>query len=241
MLTAPFLREVRRGPDWPGDDEFPFGLPLVRGDPVIAFDSPITMFVGECGSGKSTLLEAIAANAGLGVGGSRHHGAANSRDAGHELHRSLRFSWSIRVRTGFFLRAENFHELASYLDSVGADWGTGELHGQSHGESFLAVCRHRVPHSKRTLVLLDEPEAALSPKRQLDLLGLMVEWRRMETVQVIVATHSPILLGCPGAALMSFDGGVLRPTTWRETEHYQVTRAFLDAPEETAPQVFGSD
>lgn len=143
--------------------------------------------------------------------------------------------------TGFFLRAETFYNFASYLEEVGSTfraYGGRSLHHQSHGEAFLALFKHRVEDG---LYLLDEPEAALSPQRQLAFLRIIHELASQKIAQFIIATHSPILLAFPGATVWSLDGGRVEEVNYRETEHYRVTRDFLEAPERFFRYLFGDD
>jgi predicted ATPase len=137
-----------------------------------------------------------------------------------------------RVTDGFFLRAESFFNFATYIDEVEEDdpglygaYGGKSLHAQSHGEAFLALFKNKF---KKGIYLLDEPEAALSPKRQLSFLVLIHELEKKGIAQFIIATHSPILLSYPEAVIFSFDGGCITPMAYEETEHYQITRGFFD-------------
>jgi predicted ATPase len=218
---------------------YPFSIPAIRGLGTLPFTAPVTFFVGENGSGKSTLLEAIAYQCGFNTaGGGRHHT--------HEVEASeaalgprIRLSWLPKVTSGFFLRAESFWHFASYLDRLAREdpsfnyggYGGRSLHEQSHGESFLSLFVHRFDSRARSIYLLDEPEAALSPARQLAFLRILHRHASSGRAQYIIATHSPILLGLPGAAIYSFDGGEIREVAWEETEHYQITKGFLNRPD----------
>jgi predicted ATPase len=192
---------------------------------------PVTFLVGENGTGKSTLLEAIAWSVGFGAqGGSRDQSFAESAD-GHALGRALRLGWRQKVSGGFFLRAETFFNFASYLEDVGSTfeaYGGKSLHRQSHGEAFLSLFQHRFEDG---LYLLDEPEAALSPQRQLAFLRILHELTAQKIAQFIVATHSPMLLTFPNATIWSLDAEEIRTVTYQETDHFQITRDFLNAPE----------
>ncbi len=142
---------------------------------------------------------------------------------------------------GFFLRAETFFNFASYLESVGSTflaYGGKSLHRQSHGEAFLALFQHRFEDG---LYLLDEPEAALSPQRQLAFLTILHELTAKKVAQFIIATHSPMLLTFPGAAILSLDGGEIRSVTYQETDHYRVTKDFLNTPERFYRHLFTQD
>ncbi len=135
-----------------------------------------------------------------------------------------------KLTEGFFMRAESFYNFASYLDGVSdlQAYGGKSLHHQSHGESFLALFQHRFEHG---LYILDEPEAALSPQRQLAFLRIIHQLTVPRHAQFLIATHSPILLAYPGATLYQFGEEGIRQTTYRETDHYQVTKDFLNDPE----------
>lgn len=226
--------------------ELPEGSYLRRLPPVrclmagheLPFDRPVTFLVGENGSGKSTLLEAIA----LACGFNPEGGTRNFRFATRETHSELgEYLTPIRKaypRDGFFLRAESFYNVASNIDAMDEggilgpkvidSYGGVSLHRQSHGESFLALVKNRF--GGEGLYLLDEPEAALSPSR---LLTLLCEMRRLveRDSQLIVATHSPILMAYPGARLYQLGEEGVRAVNYRETEHYQLTKRFLDDPE----------
>jgi len=232
-LRAPFLKKVSLLPERAGGEGFPFDLPILGGGRFeLSFDLPVTFFVGENGTGKSTVLEAIAAQCGFDPGGGSQQHRYGGATPVNELARALRLSWLPKVTSGFYLRAESFFNFASYIDEAGNPqfWGDRSLHGQSHGESFLTLFRHRFTGERRSLYLLDEPEAALSPRRQIEFLGLLRQWERTGNAQFIIATHSPIILSYPNAHLFSFDGGTVHATRFEDTEHYRVTRSFLLDP-----------
>jgi predicted ATPase len=160
----------------------------------------------------------------------------------------IRLSWRPKVRNGFFLRAESFFVFANYLDqevreqpgfrdAFYAPYGGKSLHEQSHGESFLALFRNRF--GKQAIYLLDEPEAALSPARQLSLLSIIHQLS--PDAQFIIATHSPILLGYPGAQIYSFDHSPIRQVAYEETSHYQLTRRFLENRNSILNELFGGE
>ncbi len=194
----------------------------------LEFKKKITFFVGENGSGKSTLLEAIAANYGFNPEG----GSVNYNFSTNSTHSSLAdilmLSKGIRAKDGFFLRAESFYNVASYVDEIGIDlkvYGGQSLHEQSHGESFLALINNRFKGNG--LYILDEPEAALSPQRQLSMLIKLNELVNKNS-QFIIATHSPILLGIDDACIYSFDNENINEITYEETESYKVTKLFIE-------------
>jgi predicted ATPase len=221
----------------PAGDRFPYNLPFVRGLDL-DLDRPVTFFVGENGSGKSTLLEAIAELAGFHASGGGKEELAEPPEDRAELSRGLRPRFRHRPRDGFFFRAETLVNFATLLDRRREDpdflgdpyarYGGKSLHHRSHGEAFLEVFQHRVHDG---LFLVDEPEAALSPQRQLALNYLLRDRVDRGRTQFIIATHSPILLTFPGAAIISFDDGALHRVALTETKHYQITRGILEHPE----------
>lgn len=231
IVGSPFLTRVSLRHDRVQPGIHPFTIPLLKQELNLTFTTPVTFLVGENGSGKSTLLEALAWALGFNAqGGNRDNSYAEDVD-GHALGRALLLSWRQRVSDGFFLRAETFFNFATYLEDVGSPflaYGGKSFHEQSHGEGFLALFENRMEDG---VYLLDEPEAALSPGRQLTFLSILHQLASMKVAQFIVATHSPILLTLPGATVLSIDEGQLRPVSYRDTEHYQLTRDFLNAPE----------
>jgi predicted ATPase len=248
VLAAPFLKRLTLLAERVEAAAFPFDTLrfLKNGRFELGFETPITFFVGENGSGKSTLLEAIARLCGFSAegGSSDHRTGGRGYDEGvARLADALRPSWLPRVTQGFFFRSESFFNVAGYLDEV-ADrdrLGGRAMHAQSHGEAFLALFSHRLTGDRRALYLMDEPETALSPSRQLAFLAVMRDWERSGNVQAIIATHSPILLCYPGARLVSFDGDGLAETTAEQTEHVRVTRAFLANPARCLKELFDDD
>ena len=230
----PFLTSIRSLDNAPKENQYPFNIPAFSEGVNLQFSSNVTFFVGENGSGKSTLLEAIAENCGFAVaGGNRNHHYQYQKTESN-LGSALRFAWFPRVTDGFFMRAESFFNFASYIDEIAEEdagiyraYGGKSLHGQSHGEAFLALFENKF---NKGIYLLDEPEAALSPKRQLAFLVLMHELEKKGAAQFIIATHSPIILSYPGAAIYSFDQARITRVAYEETEHYQITRDFLMDP-----------
>jgi len=226
FLTAIALREdrVERG-------MYPFDIPILKDGLALTLSTPVTFLVGENGSGKSTLLEGLAWSLGFGSqGGNRDH-RFEADDDGHLLGRALRLSWRQRTTTGFFLRAETFFNFSTYLESVGSSFSTygGEsFHSKSHGEAFLALFEHRFEDG---LFILDEPEAALSPQRQLAFLRILHELTTPRIAQFVIATHSPMLLAFPGATVFSLDDGAIERVDYRDTDHFRLTRDFLESPE----------
>jgi predicted ATPase len=176
-------------------------------------------------------MEALAWSVGFGMqGGGRDHQFADDAE-GHALGRALALSWRQKTADGFFLRAETFHNFSTYLEDSASTfdrYGGRSLHQQSHGEAFLSLFEHRFEDG---LYLLDEPEAALSPQRQLAFLGIIHDLASRRVAQFIIATHSPILLCLPGATVLTFDKGQVKAIPYQETHHFQLTRDFLNAPE----------
>lgn len=227
---APFLRRVVSLPEKFDPARYPFNIQSLSQGIDIAFRSHVTFFVGENGSGKSTLLEALAECCGFSPeGGNRDHTRETFADRS-ELAQALRLSWSPKATEGFFMRAESFYNFATYIEQVSdlRAYGGKSLREQSHGESFLSLFANRF---EQGVYILDEPEAALSPQRQLSFLKIIHDLEAPGHAQFLIATHSPILLSYPGAVLLSLDGHGIKEIVYRETEHYRVTRDFLNAPE----------
>ena len=215
--------------------EYPFNISAIASLKSLEINSRVCFFVGENGTGKSTLLEATAAHYGFGLeGGNRNfspHTTTSVRSI-DPLVGALRLSFTNRTGSGFYLRAESFSNVASHIDGLGAshNYGGKSLHDQSHGESFLALLQNRFTRSG--FYLMDEPEAALSPQRQLSFLVLLHELlANNDNVQLVIATHSPILLAYPGAQIFSFDGGEIHQINYRESQPFQLASRFVAAPE----------
>lgn len=246
-LKAPFLKTLALKPEKVQQDAFPFDRLeyLQRDDFSLRFEGPVTLFVGENGSGKSTLLEAIAQHCGFHAGGgSEQHRLHETADDAHStLAGALRLSWLPKVNRGFFFRADTFAGVARYLDvEARSSWRAGKpLLEHSHGESLLALFKNWIDETKQGIFLLDEPEAAFSPIRQLAFLRVMHDWAATGNAQLIVATHSPILMAYPGAQILSFDGGAIAPVEYEETEHYRVTKSFLANPKSYVADLLSDD
>lgn len=211
--------------------EYPFCLPVIRGLDKVDFRKRVTFLAGENGTGKSTLLEAIAVAYGFNPEGGSKNFNFSTRDSHSVLGEHLTLWKGVRrAEDGFFLRAESFYNVASEIDSLGAtrSYGGLSLHHQSHGESFMALLMNRF--RGKGIYILDEPEAALSPSRQFAMLSLMHDLVRGGS-QFIIATHSPILLGYPDAEIYVLKEGDIRVTPYEETEHYVLTREFLNGRE----------
>ncbi len=207
-------------------------IPALSGLDALSFEAPVTFFVGENGSGKSTLLEAIAVASGFNPEGGTKNYSFSTYDSHSELCGALRLSRGPRRSGwGYFLRAESFYNVATMEEEYARDSRTGSMyyHKKSHGESFLAVVQNSF--RPNGLYLLDEPEAALSPQRQLTLL---MEIHRCvnEGSQFIIVSHSPILLGYSDARILSFDDGTVHPCNYEDTDSYQITSLFLNNREQ---------
>jgi len=238
----PFLRAVRLRPGAQIDPSlFPFSIPAFSAGLNLELEKKVTFLVGENGTGKSTLLEAIASACGFPLqGGARDHAGSGSEEA-PPLAAALQLAWMPKVSEGFFFRAESFYNFAEYIDAVGNQGrygGEARLHAQSHGESFLALFQNRF---REGLFILDEPEAALSPQRQLAFLRVLHELEHEQRSQFLIATHAPILLHYPGAAVLSMDGDSIEPIKPEETEHVRLTRDFLAHPEVYLRSLFAKE
>lgn len=215
--------------DWArvAPDSYLREIPALRSLRSLAFARPVTFFAGENGTGKSTLLEALAVACGFNPEGGTRNYRFSTFDSHSALFDALTVSRSPgKPGPGYFLRAESFYNVATAEEeySRGPGGMPQHYHEKSHGESFLSMFENSFRPGG--LYLLDEPEAALSPQRQLTLLMYLVRLSG-QGAQFIVATHSPILLGTPGAQILCFDGGEIRPCAYEETESYQITSLFL--------------
>jgi len=237
-LKAPYLKKLLLEPDRiPDKETYPFNLPLFgAGEFELDFTTPITIIVGENGTGKSTLLEAIGGIAGYDeAGGGKgympvDHSRAVDR-SGIALADAFRAHWLPKVTSGWFFRAESFYAVARYLDTAALDANAPppDYLSWSHGEGFLQFFQGRL--QRQGLYILDEPESALSPSRQIDLLKLLKAMDASGVSQVIMATHSPLLMACPNARLLRISRFGLYEVDFRDTDHFRMMREFCEDPD----------
>jgi predicted ATPase len=211
----------------------PFDLPVFQQTKTVALDTPITIFVGDNGTGKSTLLEAIARACGIHIWRDSGGRRVTKNPHADRLCDFVSVEWLGARVPGAFFASSVFEDFARVLDDWAADdpsqldyWGGRSLVTQSHGQSTMAFFRAR--YRIEGLYLLDEPETALAPKAQLELLEIIVTMARAGHAQFILATHSPILLACPGAAIQSFDHVPVRRIEYEQTAHYQLYKSFFE-------------
>lgn len=240
MISSQFISRVSLRRDIVDSFErYPFCLPAVRTLDAMEMHPKVTFLVGENGSGKSTLMEAIAVAMGYNAEGGTRNFSFGTRRSHSVLHEYLRIARGFkRPRDGFFLRAESFFNVATEIERLDEEPGFGppvinayggrSLHEQSHGESFLALMMHRF--GGNGLYLLDEPEAALSPQRQLAVLSRIHDLVE-DGSQFIIATHSPILMAYPNAWIYTCSPDGVARIDYQDTEHFRVTRDFLASPE----------
>lgn len=231
LLFRGYVREVRI--DWQqikNKRRYPFSLPAVRALDRLVLHPKVTFFVGENGSGKSTLIEAIAVAWGFNAEGGSKNFQFDTRASHSDLAEYLTLAKGFdRPDDGYFLRAESFFNVASEVERLGVSgYGDRSLHEQSHGESFMSLMTNRF--RGRGLYVLDEPEAALSPTRQMAMLRRMHHLVEQQS-QFLIATHSPILMAYPEARILELTAEGIKQVAYTETEHYAVTREFLNNPE----------
>ena len=234
---APFLRRVVSLPEKFDPAAYPFNIRAFSHGIDLTFRGKVTFFVGENGSGKSTLLEALAEICGFNPeGGNRDHHRATFAERS-SLAQALRLSWAPKVTEGFFMPAESFYNFATYIEQVSdlRAYGGRSLHAQSHGESFLSLFANRF---EQGIYLLDEPEAALSPQRQLSFLKIIHDLAEPGHAQFLIASHSPIILSYPGAVLYDLDGDTIQEISYREKKNFLITRDFLNSPERFFKHLF---
>jgi len=238
-LPAPYLKRLWIDPARvPNKEAYPYCLPFLNDDFELRFERAITIIVGENGTGKSTLLEGIASLAGYDeAGGGKGYMTVDHSDAlevmGGALSKALRASWLPKITSGWFFRAESFFSVARYLDKAAKDHPMGggpppDFLSHSHGEGFLRFFEERC--QRQGIFIFDEPESALSPSRQIEFLKLLRMMDASSRSQVIMATHSPMLMAYPDATLLQLTKGGLEPVTVEQTDHYKTMREFFDDP-----------
>lgn len=230
------LKELRLlSEKYPTDHHYPFNIDVLQKTQCITFSSPVTFFVGENGSGKTTLLEALARRCHIHIwsGIERTRSVINPYE--EKLFLYLETVWTDDLVPGSFFSSQIFRNFAQLVDEWEADnpgqinyFGGKSLIAQSHGQSIMSFFKSR--YRIKGLYLLDEPETALSPKSQLELVKLLREMGALGHAQFIVATHSPILLACPGAVIYSFDHIPLKTIPYQETEYYRIYKTFMENP-----------
>jgi predicted ATPase len=235
-MPAPYLRRIWLEPSRIDDrSAYPFCLPFLHDDFELSFDRPITIIAGENGTGKSTLLEGIAVLSGYDeAGGGKGYRPVDHSNAieatGGDLSEALRAGWLPKITNGWFFRAESFFSVARYLDEAGqgSKYGPPDFLSYSHGEGFLRFFEERC--QKQGIFIFDEPESALSPSRQMEFLKLMRRMEQSTICQVVMATHSPMLMAYPNARLLRLSKYGLEPVTVEQTDHYKLMREFCADP-----------
>ncbi|AMK50461.1 ABC transporter ATP-binding protein [Clostridium beijerinckii] len=241
-----YIKEIRLKKEIHKDDSYIKELPVVNNLTSLDISSNVTFFVGENGSGKSTLLEAIAVNSGFNAEGGTKNFCFSSRETHSDLYKYITVVKGVqRPRDGFFLRAESFYNVATEIEKLDLEssggvpviksYGGTSLHKMSHGESFITLMTNRF--SGNGLYILDEPEAALSPLKQMAMLTIINELVKKRS-QFIIATHSPILMAYPGAEIFVIDDDGITKTPYKKTDNYMITRKFLENPEKMMGYLF---
>jgi len=218
---------------YPTDKHYPFNLALFHETRKVTLDSPVTLFVGENGTGKSTLLEAVAAACQIHIWRYTERNRPENNPYERILHKYISVEWTNGLVPGSFFGSKIFQHFAELLDEwAAADRGQLDYFGgkslttQSHGQSLMSFFRHR--YKIKGLYLLDEPETALSPRSQIELLDLFQNMSAAGHAQFIIATHSPLLLACPGAKIYTFDEKQVQCISYENTDHYRIYKSFLE-------------
>ncbi len=236
-----FIRKAVIDWNYVDEDSYLFDIPAISNIDEIEFSAPITLFAGENGKGKSTLLEAMAVAAGFNPEGGTRNYAFSTYDSHSDLCNAMKLVKSGRKsKWGYFLRAESFYNVATKEDeySNGPGGIPEHFHEMSHGESFFRIAESQF--RENGLYFLDEPEAALSPQRQLALLGKICMCAK-KGAQFFIVTHSPILLGMPYAQILSFDDDGIHVTKYEDTESYRVTSLFINRRGYILEQILGDE
>ena len=230
------LKEVRLlSEKYPTRDHYPFNMDVLQKTRSIVFSSPVTFFVGENGSGKTTLLEALARRCHIHIWGGVDNTRVDPNPYEEMLFLYLQAEWTDGIIPGSFFSSQIFRNFAELVEMWEADnpgqieyFGGKSLLTQSHGQSLMSFFKAR--YKIKGLYLLDEPETALSPKSQLELLKLLSEMGSLGHAQFIIATHSPILLACPGSMIYSFDHTPVKAIQYEDTEYYRIYKTFMENP-----------
>jgi predicted ATPase len=249
LVATSFVRSVvLKRDEVPDFDSYPFSIPAIRDLEKLDLHAGVTLLAGENGSGKSTLIEAIAVAAGFNAEGGSQNMTVSTRSSHSQLHKHLRLvRGTRRPRTGYFLRAESFFNVATNIEELDEgpggrpiidSYGGVSLHEQSHGESFLSLIINRF--GPNGLYVLDEPEAALSLRGNLALMRRMHDLVA-EGSQFVVSTHSPILLGYPQARIYVLSEDGIMESRYEDTEQYELTRSFLDDRDRFLHHLFADD
>lgn len=244
-LHPPFLKTMTLDckDDFP--NSYPFNISLfAKKEFSLSFIKPITFFVGENGSGKSTILESIGYHCGFNLGGGNKDHLYNSSyiedfTAIKALNEKMRFAWLPKINRGFFMRAESFYNFINYANEVPRQGAYEKaLHFKSHGEAFLEMFEYRL--QQQGIFLFDEPEAALSPVRQIKFLKLLHRMQKQNNSQFIIITHSPIIMSYPNADIYNFVNGTITKTSINEVEHYKVMKNFIYDPDSYLAEIMNN-
>lgn len=242
IKDLPYLREIQLKRDGIDSfDSYPYNIPVIRTLTSLTFHPSVTFFIGENGTGKSTLIEAIAVALGFNAEGGTKHSTFSTRRSHSKLHQHIKTVKSYKhPRNGYFLRAESFYNLATLMDETGyyTTYSDKSLHEQSHGESFMATLTTKL--KGKGLYIMDEPESALSPTRQLAALSAIHNLVKDDS-QFIIATHSPIFLAYPNSKIYSFSDTGIDTVNYQDTEHYSVTKNFLNRHEQMLNHLLSED
>ncbi|ETI90529.1 hypothetical protein CBU02nite_25250 [Clostridium butyricum] len=235
-----YIKEIGLKKEIYKEESYIKNLNVVKNLNRLCLSSNVTFFVGENGSGKSTLLEAIAVNMGFNAEGGTRNFCFSSMETHSDLYKYITVAKSInRPKDGFFLRAESFYNVATEIENIGDgiidSYGGTSLHNMSHGESFITLMTNRF--GGNGIYILDEPEAALSPIKQMAMLTIINELVKKKS-QFIIATHSPILMAYPDADIFVIDNDEIVKTPYKKTDNYMITRKFLENPEKMIEYLF---